>query len=75
MKQLSVQQMEEINGGLQAGANLKSSSSGGVGQAVANCISAAYTNNGWLSVWAFVQTAFIPETALAIAGACWAQNG
>jgi len=46
----------------------------GCGQAVANCITAAYTNNGWVSVWAFVQTAFIPETAVAIAAACAVRN-
>lgn len=61
MEQLSVQQMEEIHGGL-------------TGQAVANCIADAYANHGWLSVWAFVQTAVIPETAVAIAAACAAQN-
>jgi hypothetical protein len=40
------------------------------GQDVADCVADAYTNHGWVSVWAFVQTAFIPATAGAIAGAC-----
>lgn len=43
---------------------------GGCGQAVANCMGDLYTNRGWLSVWAFVQTAFIPETAVVVAATC-----
>lgn len=46
----------------------------GTGQNVANCIADAYTNHGWISVWAFVQTAFIPQTAVAIAAVCVAKN-
>ena len=42
----------------------------GSGQDVINCVSGAYTSNGWISVWAWVQTAFIPATAAAIAGFC-----
>jgi len=41
---------------------------------VADCIADAYSNHGWISVWAFVQTAFIPHTAAAIALACWAHE-
>jgi hypothetical protein len=37
---------------------------------VLNCIADAYTNHGWVSVWVLVQSAFIPETAAAIALAC-----
>lgn len=44
------------------------------GQAVANCINDVYTNHGWLSVWAWVQSAFIPETVAAFAVACAAQQ-
>lgn len=44
------------------------------GQAVVDCIEDAYSNHGWVSVWAFVQTAFIPATAAAIAAACIADN-
>lgn len=44
------------------------------GQDVADCISDAYSNHGWVSAWAFVQTAFIPATAVAIAGACVGLN-
>ncbi len=47
---------------------------GGCGQAVADCISDAYTKKGWVSVWAFIQTAFIPATAIGIAAGCVAAN-
>ena len=40
------------------------------GDGVAGCIADAYTNHGWISVWAFVQTAFIPATAAGIAAGC-----
>jgi hypothetical protein len=40
------------------------------GEGVAGCIADAYTNHGWISVWAFVQTAFIPATAAGIAAGC-----
>lgn len=46
----------------------------GCGQSTMDCISDAYSNHGWLSVWATVQTAFLPQTAAAIAGACAARN-
>ena len=44
--------------------------SGGCGNATAHCISDLYENHGWLSVWAVVQTAFIPATAVAVAATC-----
>jgi hypothetical protein len=44
------------------------------GDGVAGCIADAYTNHGWVSVWAFVQTGFIPATGLALAAACAALN-
>lgn len=40
------------------------------GSVTAHCLADAYTEHGWLSVWTFVQTAFIPETAAALAIAC-----
>lgn len=46
----------------------------GCGQAVADCLSDAYTHHGWLSVWASVQTAFIPLTAASLAAACAIKN-
>lgn len=42
----------------------------GCGQATADCLIDAYSNHGWVSVWAFVQTAFIPATGVALAAAC-----
>ena len=44
------------------------------GQATMDCLGDAYTNHGWISVWATVQTAFIPATAAALATACAAKN-
>lgn len=41
-----------------------------VGEKTAACLGDVYSNHGWLSVWATVQTAFIPATAAALAGAC-----
>lgn len=46
----------------------------GCGQATQDCVTDAYTNHGWVSVWATVQSAFIPATAVAIAAACAATN-
>lgn len=43
---------------------------GSCGQNTMDCIENAYTKQGWISVWAFVQTAFIPATAAAIAYGC-----
>lgn len=44
------------------------------GQDVADCIGDVYTNHGWVSVWTWVQSAFIPETVVAIAAACVGAN-
>lgn len=44
------------------------------GQNTMDCLTDAYTNHGWVSVWAFVQTAFIPATGAALAAACAAIN-
>jgi len=44
------------------------------GQAVMDCLQDAYANHGWISVWASVQSAFIPQTAVALAGACAWEN-
>lgn len=46
----------------------------GRGQDTMNCISDAYTNHGWVSVWVTVQSAFLPQTAVAIAAACAVRN-
>ena len=40
------------------------------GQAVASCVDNAYYAHGWASVYIFVQTAFLPQTAVAIAASC-----
>lgn len=42
----------------------------GWGEDTMGCLSDAYTNHGWISVWATIQTAFIPETAVAFAAYC-----
>jgi hypothetical protein len=46
----------------------------GCGQAVADCMNDVYTNHGWVSVWALVQSAFIPQTIVAFAIVCTAKN-
>jgi len=43
---------------------------GGSGQDVANCISDAYTNHGWISVALWVESTFIQETLVAVAADC-----
>lgn len=40
------------------------------GQATMNCMTDLYSNRGWISVWASIQTAFIPQTAVAVAATC-----
>lgn len=40
------------------------------GQAVMNCITDAYSNHGWTSVWASIQSIFLPATGAAIAIGC-----
>ncbi|NOT51025.1 MAG: hypothetical protein HOP10_07085 [Chitinophagaceae bacterium] len=42
----------------------------GCGNCVSNCISDAYTNHGWVSVWAFIQSIFVPATGVGIAIGC-----
>lgn len=42
----------------------------GWGERTQDCLEDVYSNHGWLSVWATVQSAFIPQTAAALAGAC-----
>ncbi|MEO9511754.1 MAG: hypothetical protein ABJN84_08440 [Flavobacteriaceae bacterium] len=40
------------------------------GENTAACLDDAYSNHGWISVWAVVQSAFIPQTAAALTAAC-----
>jgi hypothetical protein len=54
--------------------NYMTRTTSGCGQAVIDCVINAYSNHGWASVWAFVQTAFIPATSLAITAGCVAKN-
>jgi hypothetical protein len=42
----------------------------GCGQCVSNCITDAYSNHGWASVWAVVQSIFIPATGVGITLGC-----
>lgn len=44
------------------------------GQAVIDCINDAYSNHGWASVGLFLTSAFIPETAVVVAAACYDRN-
>lgn len=44
------------------------------GQAVVDCLDDIYTKRGWLSVWAWVQTAYIPATGIALALDCAYHN-
>ena len=44
------------------------------GQKTANCMNDAYSNHGWATVWLYVQSAFIPQTAVAIAAVCAIKN-
>ena len=41
------------------------------GDEVIECLTDAYSNHGWLSVALFIETAFIPETAVVMATVCW----
>lgn len=52
----------------------KNSRTDGYGQATASCITDAYCNHGWVSVYAAVQSAFVTATMGAIAAACAAKN-
>lgn len=44
------------------------------GQDTMDCMADVYSNHGWVSVWVFVQTAFLPQTAVAFAAACAVKN-
>jgi len=37
---------------------------------ILDCMEDVYRNHGWVSIWALVQSAFIPETVVALAAAC-----
>lgn len=47
---------------------------GGWGNATMDCIENVYSDHGWLSVWATVQTGFLPQTGAAFAIACGISN-
>lgn len=40
------------------------------GQSAMNCVTDLYSNHGWISIWTAVQTAFLPQTAVAAAATC-----
>jgi hypothetical protein len=63
-----------INNSLTALENAKVGAVAGCGYAVNECVKDVYNNHGWLSTWAYVQSAFIPATAAAFAVACAAKN-
>ncbi len=44
------------------------------GNAVMSCVQDAYSGHGWASVYIFLQTAFIPETAAGIVYYCGLKN-
>ena len=44
------------------------------GQAVTDCVTEAYANHGWTSVWLTFQSFFLPATGAAIVGACIWEN-
>jgi hypothetical protein len=46
----------------------------GCGQAVMDCITDAYTNHGWTSVWVTIQSIFVPSTGVAITLGCIVKN-
>jgi hypothetical protein len=46
----------------------------GWGRNTMNCLADVYSNHGLISVWAFVQTAYLPATAAALAVACGIRN-
>lgn len=61
-------------GGYLDGGAMKAQFATGCGQRTMNCMIDLYSNHGWLSVWATVQTAFIPATAGAVAATCAVHN-
>jgi hypothetical protein len=44
------------------------------GKVVMNCITDAYSNHGWASVWLTIQSIFVPATAVAITIGCMIAN-
>lgn len=40
------------------------------GDETVDCVIDVYTNHGWLSIWATIQTYYIPATGVAFIGAC-----
>ena len=44
------------------------------GRGTAGCLSDAYSNHGWSSVFAFVSTAFVPQVATGLGIACAIRN-
>lgn len=44
------------------------------GRGTAECLSDAYSNHGWSSVFAFVSTAFVPQVAAGLGIACAIRN-
>lgn len=68
--------IEENNGNYYANVNdvdfgnQSQNRNSGCGQCVANCIADAYTNHGWASVWATLQSIFVPATGVGIAIGC-----
>ncbi len=61
MKELSFEKMETVFGG-------------SWGQKTMDCITNVYTSHGWISVWAWMQTAYLPITGVTLAGACALNN-
>lgn len=47
---------------------------GDCGDAVVACLGDVYTGHGWVSVWAWIQSAALPWTTAAIAAGCVAKN-
>ncbi len=47
---------------------------GAIGAGAAHCLQDAYSGHGLISIWAFIQTAIIPATGVAIAAGCVFHN-
>ncbi len=47
---------------------------GDCADAVIACLGDAYTGHGWISVWAWIQSAVLPWTTAALAAGCVAKN-
>ena len=59
---------------MQCYGNYQAGRSIGCGQGTANCIGDAYSNHGWVSVFAVAVSNYLPHTLLAIIGACAVKN-